>query len=46
MINLEWRTEPGLLAYPDAVTAMEQRVAAIRAGTAPQLAWLVEHPSL
>ncbi len=42
----EWRVEPGLLAYPDAVAAMEARVAAIRAGTAPELIWLVEHPPL
>jgi lipoyl(octanoyl) transferase len=46
MSAIEWITEPGLLAYPDAVAAMERRVAAIRAGTAPELAWLVEHPSL
>jgi lipoyl(octanoyl) transferase len=42
----EWRTEPGLLPYPDAIAAMESRVAAIRAGTAPELVWLVEHPPL
>jgi lipoyl(octanoyl) transferase len=43
---VEWRTEPGLLDYPAAVVAMEARVAAIRAGSAPDLAWLVEHPPL
>ena len=42
----EWRREPGLLAYPDAVAGMETRVAAIRAGTAPEEVWLVEHPPL
>ena len=42
----EWRTEPGLLAYPDAVAALQARVAAIHAGTAPELVWLVEHPPL
>ena len=42
----EWRTEPGLLAYPDAVAAMQARVAAIHAGTAPELVWLAEHPPL
>ena len=46
MNDIEWRSEPGLLAYPDAVAAMEARVAEIRAGRAPQLAWLVEHPPL
>jgi lipoyl(octanoyl) transferase len=42
----EWRTEPGLLAYPDAVAFMEQRVAEIADGTAPELVWLVEHPPI
>ena len=46
MIIPEWRTEPGLLPYDDAVAAMESRVAAIRAGTAPEFVWLVEHPPL
>lgn len=42
----EWRVEPGLLDYPAAVAAMEARAAAIRAGTAPELIWLVEHPPI
>ncbi len=42
----EWRVEPGLLDYPQAVAAMEARVAAIHAGTAQELIWLVEHPPL
>jgi lipoyl(octanoyl) transferase len=42
----EWRTAPGLLPYDDAVAAMEERVAAIRAGAAPELVWLIEHPPL
>ena len=42
----EWRTEPSLLPYDTAVAAMEERVAAIRAGTAPELIWLIEHPPL
>ncbi len=41
-----WRTEAGLLAYPEALAAMQERVAAIRAGTAEELVWLVEHPPL
>ncbi len=45
-LPVEWRVEPGLTAYPDAVAAMEARVAAIRAGSAPELVWLVEHPPL
>lgn len=34
------------MAYEDAVAAMEERVAAIRAGTADELLWLLEHPAL
>ena len=40
----EWRIEPGLLPYPDAIAAMEARAAAIREGSAAELIWLVEHP--
>ncbi len=43
---IEWRTSAGLVPYADAVAAMETRVAAIRAGGAPELVWLVEHPPL
>ena len=43
---LEWRVEPGLLPYPDAVAAMEARVRAIRDEGADELIWLVEHPPL
>ena len=42
----EWRVEPGLLPYPAALATMDARAAAIRADTAPELAWLVEHPPL
>jgi lipoyl(octanoyl) transferase len=42
----EWRTAEGLTQYADAVAAMAERVAAIRAGTADELVWLVEHPPL
>ncbi|KPF74721.1 octanoyltransferase [alpha proteobacterium AAP81b] len=42
----EWRVEPGLLPYPDALAAMSARAEAIRAGTAAELIWLVEHPPL
>ena len=41
-----WRIADGLVSYEDAVAAMEARVAAIRAGEAPELVWLVEHPPL
>lgn len=43
---IEWRVEPGLIDYDSAVEAMEERVAAVRAGNAPELIWLVEHPAL
>ena len=43
---LEWRISAGLEDYPTALAAMEQRVAAIRAGTAPEEVWLLEHPPL
>ena len=42
----DWRTESGPVPYPEAVAAMEARVAAIRAGTAQELVWLLEHPPL
>lgn len=40
----EWRVTPGLTPYADAVTAMEARAAAVGAGTATELIWLLEHP--
>ncbi|CAA9241414.1 MAG: Octanoate-[acyl-carrier-protein]-protein-N-octanoyltransferase [uncultured Acetobacteraceae bacterium] len=40
----EWVVSEGLTSYPDALAAMEARAAAIRAGTAAELVWLVEHP--
>lgn len=42
----EWRVEPGLTEYEGAISAMQARTAAIRAGEAPELVWLVEHPPL
>ncbi|WP_174273981.1 lipoyl(octanoyl) transferase LipB [Sphingomonas bacterium] len=44
--TVEWRISPGLTDYAFAVERMETRAAAIRAGTAPELIWLVEHPPL
>ncbi len=46
MTAVEWQVGDGLVAYEAAVAAMEARVAAIRAGTAPELVWLLEHPPL
>ncbi len=44
--GVEWRVEAAPVNYPDAVATMDARVAAIRAGAAPELIWLVEHPPL
>jgi lipoyl(octanoyl) transferase len=44
--TMEWVRAEGLVDYPSAVAEMEERVAAIRAGTAPERVWLVEHPPL
>lgn len=42
----EWRIADGLTEYPHAIALMRDRVAAIRAGTAGELVWLVEHPPI
>ena len=44
--GIEWRDTPGLTPYPEALAAMEARAAAIRAGEASELVWLLEHPPL
>jgi lipoyl(octanoyl) transferase len=43
---VEWRIDDAPVAYPQALAEMEARVAAIRAGTADELVWLLEHPPL
>ncbi|MGB7258415.1 MAG: lipoyl(octanoyl) transferase LipB [Pseudolabrys sp.] len=43
---VEWRISDILEPYEAAVAAMEARAAAIAAGTAPELVWLLEHPPL
>src|SRR3569623_2101412 len=43
---VEWRISEAPVPYPEAVAAMEARVAAISAGEAPELVWLLEHPPL
>ncbi len=40
----EWRVSPGLTPYAAAVAAMEARAAAVGAGAADELIWLLEHP--
>ncbi len=43
---VEWLISDGPVAYPDAVAFMEARVAAISAGDAAELIWLLEHPPI
>jgi lipoyl(octanoyl) transferase len=43
---VEWRISDGLVDYKSALAEMEARVSAIRDGTAPEIVWLLEHPSL
>jgi lipoyl(octanoyl) transferase len=43
---MEWRISDGLIDYDLAVRTMEDRVAAIRAGQAGELVWLLQHPPL
>ena len=42
----QWVVATAPVPYPDAVALMEARVAAIQAGDAPEMVWLVEHPPL
>ncbi len=42
--EIDWATAPEPLDYAAAVAFMERRVAAIAAGSARELIWLVEHP--
>lgn len=44
--TVQLRRSTGLVPYEDAVREMEARVAAIHAGDAPELVWLLEHPPL
>lgn len=46
MDDIEWRISDAPVPYEAAVAEMEARVAAIRAGTARELIWLLEHPPL
>jgi lipoyl(octanoyl) transferase len=44
--DVEWQVSERRIPYPEALSAMEARVAAIAAGEARELAWLLEHPPL
>jgi len=43
---VDWQLSEGRVAYEEALAAMEERAAAVAAGTAPELVWLLEHPPL
>jgi lipoyl(octanoyl) transferase len=43
---VEWQVSGAPIPYPEAVAAMESRAAAIAAGAASELVWLLEHPPL
>ncbi len=45
-LPVEWRISDDPVGYLAAVEYMEDRVAQIRAGTASELIWLLEHPPL
>ncbi len=44
--GIEWRVGDAPVGYAEALGRMEERVAAIAAGSAPELVWLLEHPPL
>lgn len=44
--DFEWKTGQALVDYADALTAMQDRAAAIATGDAREQIWLLEHPPL
>ena len=46
MNEVEWIISSGLIEYPDALKAMDERVDLIQKGNAKELVWLLEHPPL
>jgi lipoyl(octanoyl) transferase len=44
--GIEWKVSKGIVPYDAALAEMEARAAAVRAGDASELAWLLEHPPL
>ncbi len=42
--TIEWRVTPGLTDYAVSLAEMEARAAAVAAGDARELVWLLEHP--
>ncbi len=44
--SMEWKISHDPVDYPEAVSVMENRVAAIHDGRAEEMVWLLEHPPL
>lgn len=44
--EIDWKFSNGLTDYEEALELMEKRVADIRAGSAKELVWFLEHPPL
>jgi lipoyl(octanoyl) transferase len=44
--DIEWRVSEELVPYEEALAFMHDRAAAVRAGTAAECIWLLEHPPL
>ena len=44
--TLEWQISDAPVGYDDALAVMQARIAAIRAGQAAEMVWLLEHPAL
>ena len=44
--GIEWQVSAAPVPYQQALSEMEQRAAAVREGSAPELIWLLEHPPL
>ncbi|WP_342361983.1 lipoyl(octanoyl) transferase LipB [Terrarubrum flagellatum] len=44
--EVEWLTSDAPVTYEEALARMDERVAAIAAGEAPECVWLLEHPPL
>ena len=42
--DIEWRVRAGLVPYAESLAEMETRAAAVAAGEARELVWLLEHP--
>ncbi len=45
-VAADWLISTGLVPYPEALSSMKARAAAIAGGLAPEAVWLLEHPPL